>query len=407
LDAFSLWVQTKAHYFHPERFRLNLNNCIQALRNVTFVLQKAGSLLPGFAEWYDCWQERMRADPLLKWLVEARNVIVKQGDLKTHSTVRLAVVDSWFDPPTLELEGPPFILSENFARFVAKHTPTDSALDVGLLRAERRWVDSRLPDHELLNVLVHCFAFLSGLLFDAHEQLIRPADANLCDWYGRQVKFQRKLPPCMLAQEWDRTIWVDLKTGEFLTPRVVVAERAREDVETLARHYPSLPAFAEKLRTAKTLEEEADVLFEQAKNILLADGYHLPMAFLGYADGPKQLVMMRLDDRPAKHLISRRLAADIEKTGACSVIFICEMWTAKWDETQPYRHAGDVPDREEVLSVIALSKAGHQVVHDVEFTRDVDARIVLRKECTTKGEFINFLQPLYDLWNIHFPSKPE
>ena len=103
LDAFSLWVQTKAHYFHPERFRLNLNNCIQALRNVTFVLQEAGSLLPGFAEWYDCWQERMRADPLLKWLVEARNVIVKEGDLKTHSTVRLAVVDSWFDPPTLEL----------------------------------------------------------------------------------------------------------------------------------------------------------------------------------------------------------------------------------------------------------------------------------------------------------------
>jgi hypothetical protein len=38
-----------------------------------------------FEEWYGAWQEKMRADERMRWLVEARNTVEKQGDLDLHS----------------------------------------------------------------------------------------------------------------------------------------------------------------------------------------------------------------------------------------------------------------------------------------------------------------------------------
>jgi hypothetical protein len=52
---------------------------VQSLRSATFVLQKAGSQIPGYADWYASKQEEMRQDPLLKALVNLRNATEKEG----------------------------------------------------------------------------------------------------------------------------------------------------------------------------------------------------------------------------------------------------------------------------------------------------------------------------------------
>ena len=39
-DAHRLWHRAEAEYHDPEEFRLNLNSCIQELRNVTFCFTK-------------------------------------------------------------------------------------------------------------------------------------------------------------------------------------------------------------------------------------------------------------------------------------------------------------------------------------------------------------------------------
>jgi hypothetical protein len=52
---------------------------------VTFILQKNKSNMPGFDFWYNRWRERLKADPVLCWIVESRNRITKQGDLDTES----------------------------------------------------------------------------------------------------------------------------------------------------------------------------------------------------------------------------------------------------------------------------------------------------------------------------------
>lgn len=52
---------------------------VSAARSVTFVLQYVASDLDGFDEWYAIVQQEMRANPLAKFMLEARNEHQKRG----------------------------------------------------------------------------------------------------------------------------------------------------------------------------------------------------------------------------------------------------------------------------------------------------------------------------------------
>lgn len=72
-------------YHDPKGLRFNLNAFIQALRNVTFMLQSEDEKSEGFAAWYEKKQDEMRQNPLLCNFVEARNIVVKREMLETKS----------------------------------------------------------------------------------------------------------------------------------------------------------------------------------------------------------------------------------------------------------------------------------------------------------------------------------
>ena len=91
---------SEAHYFiermmveyhNPMAFRYNLNAFLQALRNVTFVLQKDLSHREGFKGWYSDRQETMSEDPLLRKFVVGRNVVVKQRSLEINSKAEIGL----------------------------------------------------------------------------------------------------------------------------------------------------------------------------------------------------------------------------------------------------------------------------------------------------------------------------
>ncbi|EJM22570.1 hypothetical protein [Pseudomonas sp. GM25] len=52
---------------------------VSAARSVTFVLQYVASDLEGFGDWYSGIQQEMRANPLSKFMLEARNEHQKRG----------------------------------------------------------------------------------------------------------------------------------------------------------------------------------------------------------------------------------------------------------------------------------------------------------------------------------------
>ena len=103
-DVHQHWHQAEQAYFHPERFRVAVQTAIQTLRTVTFILQGQKQAIPDFEAWYGVWQEKLRADPLMRWMVDARNKIEKQGDLEVHSFLRAEIIASYLNEgPSIEL----------------------------------------------------------------------------------------------------------------------------------------------------------------------------------------------------------------------------------------------------------------------------------------------------------------
>ena len=64
-------------YHDPHIFRYKLNAFIQALRNVTFMLQSEPRKPKGFKSWYAEKQKEMGKDSQLRQFVEARNFLVE------------------------------------------------------------------------------------------------------------------------------------------------------------------------------------------------------------------------------------------------------------------------------------------------------------------------------------------
>ncbi len=166
-----LWHEVEFAYPDADEFVVKLNACIQAARSVTWVLQQEGKRREGFDSWYTSWQDRMRADLRMRWLVEARNTIEKRGDLDTHSVaaVSLALTDGEY--PMAELEVPPLMSPAEAARVIKLEDLPERVRRQAVMVVERRWTVPELPADELLDTLGYCYGVLATVVREAHELL--------------------------------------------------------------------------------------------------------------------------------------------------------------------------------------------------------------------------------------------
>lgn len=97
----------------PENKSAGLRNVLVFGRSVTFVIQNLRSIVGDgkFDLWYEPKREQMRADPLMKYFVEARNNLEKQGrlDVTTRGMIR-----EFNGQSMAQLERPPFAASSFF-----------------------------------------------------------------------------------------------------------------------------------------------------------------------------------------------------------------------------------------------------------------------------------------------------
>src|SRR5580658_3136297 len=179
LQMRQLWDDTADSYFEPERFQMNLQNCITVSRTVTFILQSNKSTIHDFENWYAAHQEMWRKDPIMVWVKEARNAIEKRGDLETHSQVRAMIVAAYLDgPETQWLRQALFASPYQIYRSVPKKYLIPHVLENGTLLVERRWIDSGLPDMEVLEALAHVYSQLAEMVVSllGHTHLSVPQE---------------------------------------------------------------------------------------------------------------------------------------------------------------------------------------------------------------------------------------
>ncbi len=232
-EAHELWHQVCDYYHSPRRFRTNLNAMIQALRNVTFILQKEKAKVPGFDEWYQGVREGLASDPILQWLHQARNLVVKEGDIQVASTAKVTVAN-WLELAKATLEVPPQLSAEEIGHHLRRSQQKFlSQFDnhEAILCVERFWAVKELPDKDLVDVLAYGYCELERIISEAHHrcghqmEIVRLPDMKVIG--GRRL-------PCMKSSEHFRAAHISLKNGLPITlterefsPNQKSMERAR------------------------------------------------------------------------------------------------------------------------------------------------------------------------------------
>ena len=398
-EAHRLWHQASDNYNDSEGFRVNLNACIQALRNVTFVLQKEKSLIPNFDEWYSKWQDKLRNHDILKWLVEARNVIVKEGDLETKSRVRVAVLSNYYDPPAFEVNDDPMISTKDVAAMMSSDIP-EHLIANGILRVERKWISIDLPKYELLDALSHSYGVLSTLVLDAHTQLTSKPQAFVRNKDGELVQYEGSIDhlggrlPCMVVAKDVRTILVKLSTGKYIKADTIKVKKISN--KEVIKRYGGLARLIKKTKP-RNMRERAYQLLDQAKVIFSTDGYHVPIAIMELPNRKVNIIALKMDDPAERHLTARRLVTEAEKNGARNIFCIGEAWRTSYSEKYTDRPIEEIEERTEVLVVEYLSSDSEEFSLHCTINRTNDCiefgEVEENHRCNTM-----FLTPLKEAW---------
>lgn len=417
-DAHTLWHQAEAAYFDPDGFRLAIQNAIQSLRSVTFLLQNHKAVIPNFTDWYGDyvddkrgkrgkWQERMYADPLMRWMVDARNKIEKRGDLESHSIVRAEIIASYHDNgPRIDVPAHLFETAETLLRGIPNNALGQHIRRNGVLRIERRWVENTLPEYELLDAVAIYYGKLTELVHDAHRQIGLDPPQTLHDEEGGSFD----LPamgwryPCMIGHERPRSLTISLADGarvEFESKTELVKADAAK-LNSLKDRYGE-STFEALTRDYKTDAELAAGYFSVARATFLRDGYHQSILLLFRDRKLIRPIGIRTDNTQQKYIVMRQLADEVTKSGADAVIMIGEVWMARSDQLKPYERPADSPVRTEGLSLEMVSKNGEPISRFAKIVRDGDKVTLGDSELPGKA-LPHAFAPFYKAWGRPIPE---
>lgn len=430
-EAHRFWHECLEEYQSPEGFRVKLNACIQALRNVTFVLQKEKGLIADFDAWYKPWQDRMRSDVVLRWVVNSRNRIVKEGDLETESAAKATLVYDYFSAANSvssslpnnpgnapeqdtarEINAPPRYRLEQIIKMVLNTGIPTSILRESMLTIERRWIDRALPDYELLDALATAYARLSDVITDAHTQigLESPVVMHTAEgevqvhqhpgWHGRL--------PCMITTRDARTISVLLKDGTVNDHgRSWHIELDTEIQRSAIKSYGDI-----KPEPGVAWESSLDAIpfvTDVSRRIVEVGEEHgwFIMYFHGGVVGDYQA--LEALDMAGKRKLAQEAADHVARNGFDSVLMVSEIWTAPLglDKDGVPINPSVRPDKGEAIGIFAETADGKRQTRMIPFTRKrrIKTTVTFEQPIDAPEDAMhNFFAPMRAVWQT-WPSK--
>jgi hypothetical protein len=401
-EAHRLWHQASTHYDDPEGFRTYLNAAIQALRNVTFALQKEHAIIPAFDAWYEPWQKRLRDDPICRWLITARNLVVKEQDLAARSTARIAT-HQYAEFSILERDVPPNIpsevVAEKFRTQMLASRPEgvpEDTLHGMILSVERKWVAESLPSHELLEALAHIYDVLRTLVNDAHNRA--GAQAMNCGSEDTLHPPSEDMPQapaaCFAFDREGRTARLDLMSGRRMQVSAASAPSSPEMGRLAGERYGTDEG---SLITA-SVSDTAQRFLDMGKRILAKDGHHGHFIFLRTLDGEwVPGPMLGHADRMERYVLMQTVAGLVRSTRATGVLAVGEMWRTPLSE---YTGEGSTPNSEELLAVTVALQTGEVLHYTATFTHDSNGTIQFEATKDESHIRLYWLDPIRAVWNL-------
>jgi hypothetical protein len=407
-DSHRFWHQAETAYFDPDGFRLAAQSAIQTLRSVTFILQKNKRAIAGFEQWYGGWQKRLATDELMRWIVDARNRIEKEGDLETHSYVRAEIVASYLDEgPRIEVPASLFQNPAALLRTIPTGALGEHIRRNGVLRLQRRWVENTLPDYELLDALAIAYGKLAELVHDAHRQIGLSPPETIHDDAGESYDLPAMgwRMPCMIAHEGPRTLSAALVDGARIEfeEKTISKSITDADVAEFLANLPNDPRVA-MTRNYTNYKELAAGYFAMFRSVFLRDRYHISILFLFRNMQPIKHMQIKVENVQQKYLMMRHLAHEVTKTGADAAMLIGEAWIAPARSLRPYERPADSSSRKEALTLLLVSKSGDPVDCMAIINREGEGVSLGETVISTARSAFEFA-PFYQAWGRPVPSS--
>ncbi len=382
------WYQCIDEYNDLNEFLSSLNALIQSLRNVTFVIQKQKDKIPNFEDWYFQKQDIMKNDRLMKWLVEARNQVVKEGDLKPNSVV-VATVKNWLEYGLFTLNVDPLTNNDKIIELVLsklKRKEIVQNLREPLLQIERTWRVDQFPDKEILEILSHCYRLLKSIVYDLYLQIGIEKPTSI-----EYIEKDNSLLQGLVSNK-AKTTYIDLKDCSIIQ-HVVNSHpfNAKIFVEAAKRYNGDKIDFGPDPGDVNDPFSYLNVYLEISKTILKKDGFHAPMVHYFYRDKDPTYCIIPVKDKTEFYYLIRQVAEDIIKQSVTGLIFILEQWIYPLDKNT---------NRGECLMVACINNDGKFESYTVPFSKEKGHIIIEPTILDFELKNQNWLRPIVQAWNI-------
>ncbi len=367
------------------------------------MLQKEEANIPSFDEWYANIRTRLASDPILRWLHQARTLVVHQGDLMVASTA-IATVQNWLPLAHVKLKVPAHLSAKEIAAVVRRSQQQflgQFAEFEAVLHVERMWSVQDLPDKDLIDVLAYGYCQLEIVVAEAHKRggrkmaVVHVPDMRIIG--GRRL-------PCMEVSPSFRTSYLNLRDGSpiELTERPFPLDRKL--AEKAKKRYGLTEGW---LGTAKEQDPfvVAEGLLIMAKKMLVKHKSHVPIAFLILPNNDLSHLVCPMPDQETKYVMYERIAQQIKQVRAKAVIFINEMWTLPMKDWDGKTRPGLSLKRREVLGITVAISDGRVRTYITPFTRGWFGQIKLHQTEIDEEDGYNFLRPIWKIWGIADKEK--
>lgn len=402
LEIHRLIHQCQENYFDPEGFRTNLNATIQAIRNLTFALQNEKDSIVNFDDWYKNWQNKMKADEILQWLNKSRVKIVHQKDLETKSIIKVTI-KNYLDIFQVEFNLPPFfpteIIGSACVEFLSKKYPNKEIKECYAI-VERRWIESELPNWELLDALTYGFKFLYQLVIDAHEKVALNINNCIINDSLHHLSEEEVLTGDLVCINKEQTYRIEtVSLSDFATISFDMEEvEFEEDVarKALSRYKIDESSF----NTNENLYEFAKMCNEFARKILVKDKVHRRMFLLHSPSGKWELIEAEAEDKTRKFILMSEIAKIVKSKKIDAVIHIAEAWVSRdVDSIAKGIPVSESKGKREVLIVTLLEKNKGEIIFTNSFKRGLFGNIILSETEISINEESTYLSPIKKAWD--------
>jgi len=387
-ESAKFWYQSVAEYQELIEFLSSLNALIQSLRNITFIIQSHKRDIADFDEWYIEKQRAMRQDQFLVWLVQARNRVVKQGDLKVNS-IATATIKNWLEFELFSLSVDPFTTNEDIIVSVISAIENEKFVRYfrePILQIERTWRVDQFPDRELLSVLSHCYNQLKSVVHDLLDHI--GVHSPLKSLYTEKDDSLKS----GLASRIDRTVSIDLKDNAEIKLKLLHIPYSESYAAIASEQYGKREDFFDaQITSTSDPFESLDLFTKMSRKILVTDGSHAPMVYYYFDEKPPQMRMIPSEDKTQQYFHIRQIAEDIITMRIVGLIFILENWMY---------HPNNPRERTEGLTITCMTNDGRFESRIMPFSRTENGIAFDESIIMDSSEHHNWLRPILRAWNL-------